>query len=99
LSPDEAAGVGSSASVAADIDVVAVYRDIDRVEVRYAGLWSSIARQFRAIGGTARHLHEIEHAGEDAETPFIALLGVFLFVLPFFFFLLGIALLASWVAS
>jgi hypothetical protein len=45
-----------------------------------------------AIRDEARHLHEIERKGDAPETPFIALAGVFLFLLPIFALVVALAL-------
>jgi hypothetical protein len=44
------------------------------------------------------HLHEVERAGDSGETPFIAMLGVFLFVLPIFGLMVGLAFAAFYLA-
>jgi hypothetical protein len=46
----------------------------------------------------ARHLHEVEQVGEAPETPFVAILGVFLFVLPIFLVMVGLAFGAYYLA-
>ena len=72
--------------------------------VRHAG--SLYRRTFRwllsplrKIEAEAEHLHEVERAGEEGETPAIAMLGVFLFLLPIFLIMLGLALLAAHLAG
>jgi hypothetical protein len=45
------------------------------------------------------HLHEVEQAGESGETPFIAIAGVFLFLLPIFLVMVGLALAAYYLSS
>ena len=72
--------------------------------VRHAG--SLYGRTFRWLGkpvrkaeAEAEHLHEIEQAGESPETPLVAFLGVFLFLLPIFLIMLGLALLAGHIAG
>jgi len=45
------------------------------------------------------HLHEIEQRGEAGETPYIAIAGVFLFLLPIFCFLVGIAFAAYYITK
>ena len=75
-----------------------------RAGVRHAG--SLYGRTFRWLGkpvrkaeAEAEHLHEIEQAGESPETPLVAFLGVFLFLLPIFLIMLGLALLAGHIAG
>jgi hypothetical protein len=50
-------------------------------------------RVLGAIGDEARHLHDIERKGDAPETPFIALTGVFLLLLPIFAFVVTLALI------
>lgn len=45
----------------------------------------------RAVEAEAEHLHEIEQRGESGETPFIAILGLIVFLLPIFAIMLGLA--------
>ena len=45
----------------------------------------------RKIESEAHHLHEVEQVGEGGETPFVAILGVFLFLVPIFAVMLGLA--------
>jgi hypothetical protein len=44
--------------------------------------------------GEARHLHAVEEEGEAGATPFIFAFGVFLFILPIFLVMVGLALSA-----
>jgi hypothetical protein len=53
----------------------------------------------RSVEAEARHLHEIELRGESAETPFIAILGLLLFLGSIFLVLLAIAVGAYYLAS
>ena len=67
--------------------------------VRHAGslyrrTFAWVAKPFRKAEAEAHHLHEIEETGESGETPYIAILGVFLFIFPIFLILLGVALIA-----
>jgi hypothetical protein len=57
------------------------------------------AHPVREIEAEAEHLHEIEQEGESPATPFIAILGVFLFLLPIVLVLLGIAFAAYLLAA
>ena len=45
-----------------------------------------------------RDLHAIEHEGDAAETPFIAMLGLILFFLPIFLVMAGLAFAAYYLA-
>jgi hypothetical protein len=66
---------------------------------RYRRLFGPFLRPVQAIEAEAAHLHQIEQTGESGETPFIALLGLFLFLLPLFLLLLGIAFGAYYLAK
>jgi hypothetical protein len=44
------------------------------------------------------HLHDVEQEGESGETPFLATLGVFLFLVPIFLVILGLAFAAYYLA-
>jgi hypothetical protein len=71
--------------------------------VRHAGgLYSRVFRwvrqPVRTIEDEAHHLHEIEQSGEAGQTPFIALLGVFLFLLPIAAFMMIVAFSAFYLA-
>ena len=75
-----------------------------RAGVRHAGAlyrrcfrWAR--RSARRAEAEAQHLQEIERAGEAGETPYIAILGVFLFLLPIFLFICGVALIAYYVIA
>lgn len=50
-----------------------------------------LRRPVAALEGEVEHLHEIEQRGESGETPFIAILGIILFLLPIFAVMLGLA--------
>jgi hypothetical protein len=55
------------------------------------GLWGRVLTPFRRVEAEAEHVHEIEQEGESGATPFIAVLGIFLFLLPIFLVILGLA--------
>jgi hypothetical protein len=68
--------------------------------VRHAGslyrktfLW--IFRPIRKVEDEVHHLHEVEQLGEAGETPFIAILGVLLFLLPIAALMMVVALGAA----
>jgi hypothetical protein len=56
-------------------------------------------RPIRKIEAEAHHIHEIEQAGESGETPFIALFGVVLFLLPIFAFIVGLSFAAYYLSQ
>jgi hypothetical protein len=57
-----------------------------------------LRRPIEAVEAEAHHLHEIEQAGEVPQTPFIALLGLVLFLLPIFLVIVGLAFAAYYIA-
>jgi hypothetical protein len=56
-------------------------------------------RPVRKIEAEAHHLREVEQVGESGETPFVAMLGVFFFLLPIFALILGLAFAAYYIAG
>jgi hypothetical protein len=52
----------------------------------------------RRAKSEAHHLHEVEQEGESGETPFLATLGVFLFLVPIFLVIVGLAFAAYYLA-
>jgi hypothetical protein len=65
---------------------------------RYRRLGRRVAHPLRSIEDEAHTLHEVERAGEAGETPFIVIAGLFLFLLPIFLVILGLALLGYYLA-
>lgn len=72
--------------------------------VRHAG--SLYGRTFkwlrhpvRRVEAEAEHLREVERVGESGETPFVAILGVVLFLLPIVAVLLGVVFAAYYLAT
>jgi hypothetical protein len=55
-------------------------------------------RLFKRAENEVHHLHEVEREGEAGETGYLATFGVFLFILPIFLVILGLALLAYYLA-
>ena len=53
----------------------------------------------RTIEAGAEHLREVEREGESAETPFVAILGLILFLLPIVAIVLGLSFAAYYIAS
>jgi hypothetical protein len=72
-----------------------------RASARHAGslygrTFRWLLRPFRRLEAEAHHLVEVEERGESGETPFIAILGLILFLVPIFLLLLGVGLLAAY---
>jgi hypothetical protein len=65
----------------------------------YRRTFDAVLRPVRRIEAEAHHLHEIEELGESGETPFIAILGVILFLLPIFGVMLALAFTAYYVVG
>jgi hypothetical protein len=65
---------------------------------RYQRLFAALRHPVRGVEHEAEHLHAVEEAGESGETPFIALLGLILFLLPIFLVFLGLAFGAYYLA-
>lgn len=71
--------------------------------VRHAGglyrtMFRKALRPWLRIEVEARHLHEIEQVGYAGETPFIAILGLWIFLGSAFAFLLLVASLAYYLS-
>lgn len=69
-----------------------------RAATLYRKLFAALGFPVRKIEDEAEHLHEVEQAGESGETPFIAILGLILFLIPIFLLMLGLALAAYYLA-
>jgi hypothetical protein len=65
----------------------------------YGRMFRWLLSPLRKVEAEAQHLHEVEEVGESGETPAIAMFGVFLFLLPLFLIMLGLALLAAHLAG
>jgi hypothetical protein len=65
---------------------------------RYRKTFAFLRHPVREVEAEVEHLHEVERAGESAETPLIAFLGLILFLLPIFLLMLGIAFAAYYIA-
>jgi hypothetical protein len=65
----------------------------------YRRTFDALRHPVRKIEAEAHHLLELEEAGESGETPFIAILGVILFLLPIFALMLAIILSVYYLAG
>jgi hypothetical protein len=65
----------------------------------YRRSWAAVRRRAREVEAEAEHLREVEAVGEAPETPFIAILGVVLFLLPIVALLLAISFGAYYLFS
>ena len=57
------------------------------------------AHPIRKVEHEVEHLHEIEMRGEAGETPFIAIAGVVLFLIPILCFIAGCAFAAYYITK
>ena len=63
---------------------------------RYERLFRWLRHPIRGIESETHHLHEIEQKGDSGETPFIAILGLVLFLLPLALVIMALAFGAAW---
>jgi hypothetical protein len=66
---------------------------------RYLRLLRQAERPIEELEREARHLHEVEQRGEAGATPFIAIGGLILFLLPIVLVMLGLAFAAYYLAA
>jgi hypothetical protein len=66
---------------------------------RYRRLFARLRHPVKGVEHEAQHLRQVEAEGSAGETPFIAILGVILFLGPIFLVMLGLALLAYYVIA
>jgi hypothetical protein len=59
---------------------------------RYRKLFAWARHPVRAAEGEVHHLHQVERAGASGETPYIAMLGLALFLWSVLLLMLGVAL-------
>lgn len=59
---------------------------------RYRSVFRVLLRPVGAVEAEVQHLHDVEQAGESAETPLIAMLGLALFLWSLLLLVAGIAL-------
>ena len=64
----------------------------------YRKAFAWLRRPVRAVEAEAHHLHEVEREGESGETPFIAILGIVIFLLPIVLLVLGLTFAAYYLA-
>jgi hypothetical protein len=78
---------------------MAVGRDATRhAGTLYRKALTRLRHPVREIEAEAEHLREVEREGESGETPFIAILGIILFLLPIVVLVLGLAFAAYYLA-
>jgi hypothetical protein len=58
-----------------------------------------LRRPVQGIEAEAEHLLEVEREGESETTPFIAIVGIILFLAPIFLLILGVSLAAYYLAK
>jgi hypothetical protein len=66
---------------------------------RYRKAFNRLRHAVREIEAEVEHLREVEREGESGETPFIAILGTILFLLPIVVLVLGLAFAAYYLAT
>jgi hypothetical protein len=71
---------------------------IRRAGMHYRRMFHWVRHPVRRVEGEARHLHEVERQGESGETPYIAMLGLVLFLGSVFLLMVGIAFAAYYLA-
>jgi hypothetical protein len=64
----------------------------------YRKAFALLRRPVQEIEAEAEHLHEVEQAGDSGETPFIAILGLILFLVPLFLLMAGLSFAAYYLA-
>jgi len=64
----------------------------------YRKMFAVLRIPVRKIEAEAEHLREVEQTGESGETPFIAILGLILFLFPIFLLMAGLAFAAYYLA-
>ena len=65
----------------------------------YRRTYNRLRHPVREIEAEVEHLREVEREGESGETPFIAILGVVLFLLPIVALVLGLSFAAYYLAT
>jgi hypothetical protein len=77
---------------------------VGRDAMRHAGTiygrtFRWLRRSRRRIEAEAEHLREVEQSGESGETPFVAILGIILFLIPIVAIVLGASFAAYYLAT
>jgi hypothetical protein len=65
----------------------------------YRKAFGVFRRPVQAIEAEAEHLHKVERKGQSEATPFIAILGVVLFLAPIVLVILGLSFAAYYLAK
>lgn len=65
----------------------------------YRKAFGFLRRPVQGIEAEAEHLLEVEREGESETTPFIAIFGIVLFLVPIFLVILGLSLAAYYLAK
>jgi hypothetical protein len=65
----------------------------------YRKVFGFLRRPVQGIEAEAEHLLEVEREGESEATPFIAIFGIILFLVPIFVVILGLSLAAYYLAK
>jgi nitrogen fixation/metabolism regulation signal transduction histidine kinase len=65
----------------------------------YGRTFTWLRHPVREVEAEAEHLREVERVGESGETPFIAILGIVLFLIPIVAVVLGVAFAAYYLAT
>ena len=65
---------------------------------RYRKLLRPLRHPVQAVEAEAEHLHEVEQLGESGEAPFIAIIGLILFLLPIALVFVGLVFGAYYLA-
>jgi hypothetical protein len=65
----------------------------------YRKAFARLRHPVREVEAEVDHLREVEREGESGETPFIAILGIILFLLPIVALVLGLAFAAYYLAT
>jgi hypothetical protein len=65
----------------------------------YRKVFSFLRRPVQGIEAEAEHLIDVEREGESEATPFIAIVGIILFLIPIFLVILGLSLAAYYLAK
>jgi hypothetical protein len=65
----------------------------------YRKAFTRLRHPVREVEAEVEHLLEVEREGESGETPFIAIAGIILFLLPIVVLVLGLAFAAYYLAT